>query len=439
MEVSLHDILNAREARVRLQQQLLQEYSCPLICFTMNIAGPIKNTPLIQRGFRAGVDALAEQIPHDAMRKQIVESTDTGNTAFFAVKMEAKKLKHICTAIEESSPLGRLFDMDVIDVDGTKLERHTQRGCIVCSAPGRGCASRRLHPVEVLQKTTNRILKEYCAKFDREYIASKAVQCLIDEVNTTPKPGLVDRKNNGSHKDMTLEHFIASAKALRPYFMNCVKIGQENANLSATDTFPLLRQAGLAAEKLMYEATNGVNTHKGSIYTLGVLCGSLGRLWTAEHPIASLSEILAECAALVGCSVEADFKSAKGSTAGEKIYLQYGIGGIREEVANGLPSVVMIALPCFENALQKGFTRNEAGCITLLHLIANVNDTNLYHRGGKDGAVWAAKAAHTLLNTNNYPSDEEISRLDTAFIQRNLSPGGCADLLAVTYFLHSLK
>ena len=435
MEVCLQDILDAREARVRLQQQFLETYRCPLVCFTMNIAGPVKTSPLIQRGFQYGMDALAEQIPLDSVQKQLVQSSATGDTAIYAVKMDAKKLKAICTAIEESSPLGRLFDMDVIDVDGAKLERQTQRGCIVCGTPGRGCASKRLHSVDQLQKTTNRILTEHFAKVDAQRIASKAVQCLIDEVNTTPKPGLVDRRNNGSHKDMTIDHFLASAQALKPYFTQCVQIGQENSTIAPSEIFPLLRQAGLQAEKAMYAATGGVNTHKGAIYTLGVLCGSIGRLWTAQVPVADTSDILKESAKVVKAAAEADLQSATGSTSGEKIYLQYGIGGIRSEVAKGLPSVANIALPYFTKALQNGLTRNDAGCNALLHLIANVDDTNLYHRGGKDGAVWAATAAKRILPK---PTVEEIYDLDAAFIRRNLSPGGCADLLAVTIFLSQL-
>ena len=439
MEVSLYDILNARETRARLQQQLLLEYGCPIICFTMNIAGPIKTSPLIQRGFQAGIAALEQQIPHDAIQKQVLDSANTGNTAMYAIQMDALELKNICTNIEESHPLGRLFDMDVISIDGTKLERRIQRGCIICKSPGRVCASRRLHPVAELQKTTTGILTDYFAEIDRECIAAKAVQSLIDEVNTTPKPGLVDMRNNGSHKDMTLEHFIVSAYALRPYFVRCVRIGQQNRHLPAEDVFPLLRQAGIEAENRMYEATNGINTHKGIIYTLGVLCCSIGRHWHSEHSTINRTDILSECIALVRSSVETDFKSANGNTAGEQAYLKYGIGGIRAEVAAGLPSVAKLALPCFEKALQDGLSCNDAGCVALLHLIAQINDTNLYHRGGQHGAMWAATAANSLLNTNTYPSTEEICKLDDAFIARNLSPGGCADLLAVTYFLHSLQ
>ena len=427
MEVSLHDILNAREVRAQQQKQLLAKYRLPLVCFTMNIAGPIKTTPLIRRGFHAGLEQLGRQLPFEQICFQQVQELPTGCEAVFAVDLPARELKQLCTHIEEDHPLGRLFDMDVIDTDGTKLERETQRGCIVCGAPGRLCAASRAHSVQQLQAVTTQLLERYFFPLD---IAATAVQSLIDEVHTTPKPGLVDRRNNGSHKDMDIPLFEASAQALRPYFEECVRIGQNTAQLPPEETFPLLRAAGTETEKTMLQVTGGVNTHKGAIYALGLLCGSIGRLCCTDT-----DAILAECRAMVSVSVKADLAAATGKTAGERLYLQYGIRGIRGEAADGFPSVRNVGLPVFRQALADGLSQNDAGAIALLHLIAHAEDTNLYHRGGRDGAQWAAAAAKALLPC---PSNAQIAQLDDAFIARNLSPGGCADLLAVTCFLHSL-
>ena len=428
MEVSLFDILNAREARVRQQQQLLAAHRAPLLCFTMNIAGPVKTTPLIRRGFEEGLKQLDKQLPQENVLFREVQVLPTGCEAFFAVDLPARELKMLCTAIEEQHPLGRLFDMDVIDTDGRKLERQAQRGCIVCGKPGRSCAASRAHSAEQLQAVTTQLLRRYFFPSD---IADAAVQSLIDEVRTTPKPGLVDRRNNGSHKDMDLPLFEASANALRSYFEECVRIGQHTAQQPPEETFPLLRAAGMEAEETMLQVTGGVNTHKGAIYTLGLLCGSIGRLGCTHT-----DAILAECRAMVGSSVTADFAAATGKTAGERLYLQHGIRGIRGEAADGFPSVKNIGLPHFRQALADGLSHNDAGVLTLLHLIAQVEDTNLYHRGGRDGAQWAAEEAKALLPR---PGKEQIAQLDDAFIARNLSPGGCADLLAATYFLHTLS
>ena len=438
MEVSLHDILNARETRVQYQQSLLAEYRAPLICFTMNIAGPVKTSPLIERGFRAGLEALESRLPREKLLFREIRILPTGCEAYYAISVPALALKSFCADVEEKHPIGRLFDMDVIDDDGTKLERKKQRGCIVCGATGRFCAASRAHSVEQLQTVTQSLLTRYLRSRDREQVASLAVQSLIDEVHTTPKPGLVDRRNNGSHKDMDIRLFERSAHTLQPYFERCVQIGQDTAHRSPEETFPLLRDAGLQAEKAMLQATNGVNTHKGAIYTLGILCGSVGRLWPAEKPIPDSNDILTECANIVRTSVPADLASAKGKTAGEQLYLKYGIRGIRGEIAEGLPSVRNISLPRFQQFLADGFSENDAGVYTLLHLIANVADTNLYKRGGEAGAQWATKAASALLSAEQHPAIRQIEALDDGFIARDLSPGGCADLLAATYFLQKL-
>ena len=433
MEVSLHDILAARETRAQFQKELLQSYGCPLVCFTMNIAGPVKTSPLILRGFREGLAALDDRLPQVLCRKTLENAT--GPEGYFAVNADAAFIKQLCADIEETHPLGRLFDMDVLDTDGRKLERDTQRGCLVCGKPGRACAASRAHSVELLRQVTGQILGDHFAAVDRARIAALAYESLVDEVNTTPKPGLVDRRNRGSHPDMDLPLFEASARVLQPYFLRCVEIGQETAALPPEETFPLLRQAGLQAEEAMYRATGGVNTHKGAIYALGLLCGSIGRLWSAETPVAGVDAILAESGNMARSSVQADFACATGKTAGERFYLRYGIRGIRGEAADGFPSVGNVGLPHFRQALKDGLSPNDAGAVALLHLIAHSEDTNLYHRGGMDGANWAAAAAKALLP---YPSQKQLEELDDAFIARNLSPGGCADLLAVTYFLHSL-
>jgi len=434
MDPFLHEILAARERRVQRQQALLAQFSVPLVCFTLNIPGPIKDSPLIRRAFDEGLRLLDDRLTN--VLYQEATSAPTGSVAFYAVDMPVSELKELCAAIEDSCPLGRLFDMDVLDTDGKKLDRAIQRGCMVCGAPGRLCAATRAHSVELLQQTTWRIITEHFSDADAAYIADTAVQALLEEVHTTPKPGLVDEHNTGSHSDMDIPLFTASAKALRPYFLQCARLGQQTAAQPPQVTFPLLRAAGVNAEKQMYAATGGVNTHKGAIYTLGILCGAAGRLWTAEKPFAREKHILKEAAQMVRPFVKADFAAIDTpKTAGERLYLEQGLTGIRGEAAAGFPSVEDISLPVYRRLLDQGRSANDAGAIALLHLIARVEDTNLYRRGGPEGAAFAKSAAGALLPE---PTMAQLFLLDSHFIRRNLSPGGCADLLAATIFLHRL-
>lgn len=436
-EVTLLQVLQAREERVALQKQLLETHRCPLICFTMNIAGPVKDSALIRRGFFYGLAQLEGRLTQVRCKQVLLPVT--GPLAMLAVEEDPQRLKDICVEIEEAQAVGRLFDMDVLTLSGEKLERASQRGCIVCGAPGRGCAAGRLHTVEQLQEATQAILADHFAQQDCEKLGKLASQCLLQEAYTTPKPGLVDRRNTGSHKDMTLEHFEKSAKALEPYFTDCVRIGQETGDLAPEETFARLRQAGIQAEKTMYAATGGVNTHKGAIYTFGVLCGSLGRLWQPDVPAAERAQLLETCAELVKRSVSEDFAQARGDTAGEQVFLERGIPGIRGEVAAGLPAVRETGLPEYELALSRGLDENHAGCVALLHLMARVEDTTAYRRGGPGGAIFLQRSAQDLLEAYQDPALDIIARLDDSFISRNLTAGGCADLLAVTYFLHKLK
>ncbi|MBD5169379.1 MAG: triphosphoribosyl-dephospho-CoA synthase CitG [Oscillibacter sp.] len=447
MEVTLTEMLDAREARSRRQEALLRQYGAPLISFSMNIAGPVKDSPLLRRAFRTGVGQLDAGLRAWGLEVLSREETlaVTGCEALYAVSGAAEKIKALCVSIEDGSPLGRLFDMDILSPDGSKLDRDAvgggPRNCIVCGAKGRGCASRRIHAVPELQAATRRIIEEHFALADGEKVATLVTRALLDEVCVTPKPGLVDRANSGSHRDMDIFTFTASAAALTPYWARCVEIGRQTAGQPPEDTFRALRQAGQAAERAMFAATAGVNTHKGAIFTLGLLCGAIGRLWKPEGPCREPEVILEECAALARAALEADFAALRGGdsphTAGERLYLAQGLTGIRGEAARGLPGVRNAALPALRGALEAGRSWNDAGAIALLHLIAAVEDTNMIARGGVEAARNAREACAALLERDALPGMEDIARLDREFIRQNLSPGGCADLLAAAFFLLS--
>lgn len=437
MEVSLMQVLTARERRVNRQKELLAQFGKPLLCFTMNIAGPVKISPLIRRGFQAGCEALEDRLPAGSVERIEITEEVTGYEAVYVVDMEPTALKTVAAAIEDSHGLGRLFDMDVIGTDFRKLDRETvgggSRNCIVCGAPGRGCASRRVHSVEQLQLATRRILEDYFRERDGVRIGELAVQSLLDEAETTPKPGLVDCRNSGSHRDMDISTFRSSAQALRSYFLNCAETGMA-ADCTPQETFRQLRRLGLQAEKDMYAATGGVNTHKGAIFTMGILCGAAGRLWKPDGTWNG-AELFREVAAMTREAMEEDFRKG-GDTAGFRLYGEYGIRGIRGEAAEGLPSVAKIGLPAYQKALERFSDRNAAGVHTLLTLIAQVQDTNMLKRGGPKPAREAAeKCAELICRTYSL---SEVEQLDEWFMERNLSPGGCADLLAAVYFIQEL-
>ena len=423
-EVTLTEILDAREMRASVQKELLEKYKKTLICFTMNIAGPVKVTPLIERAFKEGI-SLLKKIENIVFEKS--EILHTGCTFMMVAVQSPESLKSICTEIEESHPLGRLFDMDVITAEGTKLERENQRSCLICGKIGRECSAGRIHSADELFKKTNEILLTYFVEKDAKKISELAKESLLFEVSTTPKPGLVDKNNSGSHKDMNFETFLKSTDAIYTYFGKCFKAGFEKKS------FEEIRSLGKEAEKLMLDATGGINTHKGIIYSLGIICTALGTLYDG---ILTLPENLSEiCSRLVEASVKKDFENISPDTAGGRLYLKHGIKGIRGEAESGFKTIFNLSLPVFEECINNGSSLNDSGVFTLLKLIAETTDTNILNRGGFDGASFASKGAKDALEKDLSFANE----LDKEFIKRNLSPGGCADLLCATYFLYKLK
>ena len=444
-EVTLAEMLEARDSRAEAQRRLLAQTGSPLLSFTMNIPGPVKDSMLIRRGFDAGLDTLKGALAAAgiALLSPAEKRAATGCEFLCAVDANAEIVKALCLEIEDTSPMGRLFDMDVIGLDGQKLSRAEERPCLVCGAAGRGCASRRAHSLEELNAAVTGMLRDGLLESDAARIGALATKALLDEVDTTPKPGLVDRNNNGSHTDMTRETFYTSAQALRDYWPDCFRIGAETAHEPPETAFAALRARGVEAEKSMLAATVGVNTHKGAIFTLGAVCGAIGRLWQPSAPCRGPERIAQECAALCTQAVEADFAMVEAQglphSAGERLFLQTGQRGVRGELAEGLPAVLHTGLPALEAGLADGLSRNDAGVYALLYLIARGEDSNMVKRGGLTLARETASALRRRLRQEPRPSLTEVEDLDRRFIRYGLSPGGCADLLAVSFFLHDWK
>ncbi len=270
-------------------------------------------------------------------------------------------------------------------------------------------------------------------------VAAYASQALLKEVMLTPKPGLVDRRNSGSHRDMDLQMFLDSARALSPWFPRFVEIGVSNArSVASLGLLPRLRLAGLLCEAEMFEATHGVNTHKGAIFSLGLLCCAAGRLLAAGRGLgraAMCDQVAGICAGLV------ERELATGGpprTAGERMFKRHGLTGARGEAESGYATVRSAALPVYDRLRRDGVSEELALSQALLELFAVNGDTNLVSRGGLAGLAYVRRVAADMLAAGGALASDG-PRMMTAFdddlIARNLSPSGSADLLAVTWFL----
>jgi hypothetical protein len=203
----------------------------------------------------------------------------TGCEQLWAVDADAEILKREMTLIEDMDELGRLFDIDVLDTNGVKLSRDSrgiERTCLICGGPVRACARSRAHTADELFARAHQVIDGYFLKADASRIAMAAQRALLTEAIVTPKPGLVDRENSGAHTDMDLFTFADSACVLRDYFEKCAGTGLAAGDTEPDVLFEKLRYHGLNAEEQMLGMTHGVNTHKGALFSLGILCCAAG-------------------------------------------------------------------------------------------------------------------------------------------------------------------
>ncbi|WP_082552296.1 triphosphoribosyl-dephospho-CoA synthase MdcB [Methylobacterium sp. Leaf456] len=268
---------------------------------------------------------------------------------------------------------------------------------------------------------------------DPAALARLAVEALRLELDTYPKPGLVSRIDSGSHDDMDAATFEASAAALEPYFADLARAGGDGLPMAQ------LRRIGLDAEAAMRAATGGVNTHRGAIFGLGLLVSAAGALAVPGRGLAP---------GALGAHVRARHARAilDGPVLlhapGARARRRFRVGGAPAEAASGFPTLYGVGLPALHRGRRARIGEEAARVEACLALIAALNDTNLLHRGGEAGARFARDEAAAFVAAGGVAQDGWRACAETlhrAFVTRRLSPGGAADLLAMTLFVDRLE
>lgn len=403
-QASLEDVLAARDRRQEIQMRLLSLWNRPVVCLTLNIPGPEKRTGLTEFLFERTAQALRAQLGPPMAAEYSRETA--GSAGFFVWNQNAEVLKSFCLQLETADPESRLLDLDVIGPNGVKLSRKSPRKCLLCENVAAVCARSRAHGLPALQEESNRLLASAVA----EEVAAWAVEALLEEANLTPKPGLVDRNTCGAHRDMDLPLLEASARSLLPWFRTAFCLGARER-----DCMPMLQAEGRRAEACMLEKTGGINTHKGALYLLGLTAASLGAC------MARGEDLFAAVARLARSGAPASWE-----THGGAVRAALGACGARGEAEAGIPHGKL--------AWQR-LHAGENGSRVLLRLILDCDDTNLLYRGGPEGLTFARQWAQKILSIPSEQFIAALEEMDRAMIVRNLSPGGCADLLAVGMFL----
>ncbi len=277
---------------------------------------------------------------------------------------------------------------------------------------------------------------------EAEFLARAAYDASVREATATPKPGLVDAEGNGCHDDMDCALFLKSARAIAPFWER-----QALAGLCGTppeSAMELLRPAGAEMERAMAEATGGVNTHKGLVYLMSLLLYGAGYAMFAGRQrsaaeaarfaaLAVRGAVARELGALRTASVQ------RALTNGERLILAHGVTGVRGEAERGFPSAVEAGLPALRRALADGADDNDACLAALLEIMLVCEDSNVMHRAGFDywrGEYKTLVAAARRGFRAPVWDRSVLYALERRFMERRVSPGGAADLLSCTYFLH---
>lgn len=253
------------------------------------------------------------------------------------------------------------------------------------------------------------------------YLVSRlATDALWQELDTTPKPGLVDCADSGAHSDMDYATMSRSIQAIHPYFTQLALAGFSKT-LPQADA---LRQLGLEAEKAMLAATGGVNTHKGALFSMGLT------IVAATHLLFNQKSINATDLQATITQLALRFEQPSG-THGHQVLAQNKVNGALASAQNGYQQLFSDWLPYY-SGLNSDPQRLHK---TLLLIMSMLDDTNVAYRKGSDEMIHVKAEARALLDDFSLA---KLSQMNSDFTARNISPGGCADMLSLTFFVHSL-
>lgn len=271
-------------------------------------------------------------------------------------------------------------------------------------------------------------------------IAHLATQALQAELDTTPKPGLVDKDNNGAHRDMDYALMQRSINTLHPYFVKLAQLGCADA----LPTHTSIRDIGIEAEKAMLSATNGVNTHKGALFSMGLAVVAAAH---EERKIAANEEqilkernggedVLVSLQTTIK-ALAASFPDTSGTHGSKAKLLSKGTTAIKGALDNAREGYEMLFAEWLPFYIERR-KEHDAHTLhkTLLRIMCDLDDTNVIYRTDLATAKEVKQEARALLDSFSKAALKDMDRRYTA---RNISPGGAADMLSLTIFIGSIQ
>ena len=383
------------------------------LTLTTNLPGWPKNTVHSRLIIRM-IHRLIEDV--FVVKKNIYIESDAGDIMIYQIDQSPKTIKQQAIYIEENHPLGRLIDLDVYSYQ-KPLNRNdfnaSTRKCYLCEHPAHQCAVLKRHSLDELHAYF-RLKSE---RYFTSALAETVGLSLRKELSLYPKLGLVSFHDSGIHTDMNKEHFFMSIEALKPYFEDFIRYGLKN-NLSPDR----LREIGKKAERAMFQATSNINTHKGAIFIFGCFLPFYVKAIVEDRNLTSAIDSMKD--ELQSLLME-DFDKIiqKGpSSYGETCYQIYRIGGIREEVLKGFPSLLSWFFKEPLNDYQQ-----------FIKIASLLDDTTIIKRTSKEVLKRFKVDCENFLKKPF--ALETYHDFSNYYKAKNVSPGGSADLYALAQFI----
>lgn len=423
------DFLKARDGRQqeldRILGQAKPEDAASLLLVSANVPGCDKHRPGIARLLRGALDSLQGSIGLKVLftRRDLVGPFHIASSSLPPI--DAKKAALI---LEAENPSARLLDVDVYRPDGSQLDRAgfglPPRSCLICAEPARECIRLQRHSNPELLERVDSLLRPFVASPRHilpQPLAANLRMGALRELELTPKPGLVDRQDSGSHADLSYAEMRASVELLPLYFDDILGCHQKQRPLRD------FVRAGIDAENRMNREIKS-NAHKGFIFLSGLVlmaaCACGGRAGLLRREISEIAK---------------DFFARFGSpdSYGADIRNRHGLGGIRAEAEQGLPAVFEHGWPKYREALESGWGPEHAGFYLMAVLMQRLEDTTAIHRCGLEGLARLRQDGarlQRLLEQQQAP-EPMLAALNQQYRRLGLTMGGVADCMALAFAL----
>ncbi|MCU4176555.1 triphosphoribosyl-dephospho-CoA synthase [Carboxylicivirga sp. N1Y90] len=450
-------LLEARESRWNTKLSLVK-YGWHLVSLQLNVPGYPKSSECSEQFMRLIENEFERYLICRAIGKYKKEKKKAKDAAgewiAFLVpeaNMGAQELKDLTEAFEESHEYGRLIDLDVLDSKGKAISSGKAKRCFICDESAAFCRNSRTHTIEEVRKNMFHKMETYnelC--YDAELVSSVskyALKAMMYEVALSPKPGLVCRASQGCHTDMDYRTFMDSMVAISPFFQDIAQLAIEHKGNDLSNVLPDIREIGLLMEAAMTKATFGVNTHKGAIFLLAISVFAAIRVIKKKKGVFKSNLFSSVVQQITRGVIQRELCSLKESSSlshGEVCFMKYGLqgAGARGEAEQGFPTVMHHALPFmkehFNDQFNKLTDKELANQLIplLLKIIANNNDTNVLFRHDKTILETLKQKATMAMEAFQRGETSIYTELVAWCNENKISPGGSADLLAISLFVH---